>query len=127
MYPKDIVEKADPVRVIESFEKHSLARAKKGLKEGLRELILKSDEFPTILAENVDTDLQKNNLPNLKFLKTIVHSTLQKVLKRKKIINIDEFYTVKEFVIDLESELTDEERHLLDKYLSEFELGIFPP
>jgi hypothetical protein len=122
-YPTEIVKNASPIDALNEFEKKSKSIAKRGLKEGLRDMISQLNHFPSDLLKDIETDLAKNNLPTTKILFGVFTNTATKVLKRKKIKSQDEFYTIKELVVDLTSNLTEEERNILDKYLVEFEFG----
>jgi len=50
-----------------------------------------------------------------------VNDTINKVLERKGIKNLDEYYIVKEVVIDQASHITEQDRALLDQYFYDFE------
>jgi hypothetical protein len=112
---------ANPVDILTQWEKKSKSRAKRGLKEGLRDSISSFKEFPLDLLKAVDVDLEKNDLPNIRTLQSIIGDTINKVLKRKKIKNLDEYYIIKEMVIDQTSDITEEDRAILNKYMGEFE------
>ena len=118
---QELFKNNSPIDVLNEFEKKSKSFAKRGLKEGLRDIISQLNHFPPELLKDIEMDLERNNLPNTQMLYSIVTNTVTKVLKRKKIKNPEEFYTIKELVIDLTSNLTEIERNLLDKYLVEFE------
>ena len=97
--------------------------AKRGLKIGLQDLISQIKEFPKDLKIAIDADLLQNNLPTLKELQGVSVKIIERVLKRQQIRTLEEFYAIKEEVIDLNSNLTTENRLLLDKCLTEFEFS----
>ena len=97
--------------------------AKRGLKTGLQDLISQIKEFPKDLKIAIDADLLQNNLPTLKELQGVSVKIIERVLKRQQIRTLEEFYVIKEEVIDLNSNLTTENRMLLDKCLTEFEFS----
>ena len=68
-------------------------------------------------------DLTENKLPSLSELLGIKTKIITRVLNRKQIKTNEEFYIIKEEVIDLSSSLKREDKMLLDKALTEFELS----
>jgi hypothetical protein len=73
------------------------------------------------LAADVDADLIANNLPNVRTLKGLVSDSVNKVINRQKIKNIDEYYIIKEMIDDTVSNISHENRNLLTKLLGDFE------
>ncbi len=120
-YAVDLPPEAQPGNVLETFEKKSKTLAKRILKEGLRESISWIKEIPLEWRQDLNADLIANNYPDLNSLNSRIRKMIERVIKRKKINNLDEFYTIKEEVIDQTSALNDEERRLLDEYLYNFE------
>lgn len=122
LFPPEILrEDNDPVSILNRWEQKSKSIAKRGLKAGLQDLISRIKEFPQDLKSSIDNELAANELPSLLDLQGIVKKTIARVLNRKKISNLEEFYIVKEEVIDETSDLVDDVRSLLDKLLTEFE------
>ena len=111
----------NPVNVLNSWEIQSKSLAKRGLKEGLRDSISSFKDFPKEFLQSLDEDLKKNDLPGVRILQSMVSDTVNKVLKRKSIKNLDEYYIVKEVVIDQASEINEQDRILLDQYFFDFE------
>ena len=66
-------------------EKDSQTLAKKGLKEGLRDMISSINAYPQNLVQEIDNNLKNNDLPNIKLLQLMISDTIRKVLKRNKI------------------------------------------
>jgi CRISPR/Cas system CSM-associated protein Csm2 small subunit len=97
--------------------------AKRGLKAGLQDFISSIKEFPEDLKSSIDNDLTANGLPNLKDLQGVVKTTIARVLNRKKINSLEEFYIVKEEVIDQTTDMVGDVRSILDKLLTEFEIS----
>jgi hypothetical protein len=122
--PDSNMQITNPVDVLTRWEKKSKSIAKRGLKEGLRDLIVWLKDFPLDFQEAVNSDLEKNNLPNIKTLQSIISDTINKVLKRKKNKNLDEYYMIKEIIIDQTSDIAKEDRSILDKYMVEYEFQI---
>ena len=114
---------ADPLVILDKWEKKNKRLAKSGLKSTLIDLISELREFPADLLHKIDEDLVKNDLPNTKILQAIATTTIAKVLNRKQIKTEEEFYIVKEFVCALDSGISDEERIVLDKCMTEFEFA----
>jgi hypothetical protein len=121
--PPELLAIPSPYDTLVVWEEKNKSLAKKGLKEGLRDIIYMIQEFPPNLISDINEDLLANNLPNLKALKAALKDTLSIVLKRQKINTIDEFYIVKEYAVDLSNDLTLDTRQLLDKYITEFEMS----
>jgi hypothetical protein len=120
-FPSGILKDAHPVDVLNTWELKSKTLAKRGLKAGLQDLISEIKEFPAEMKSTIDSELLKNNLPGLHELQGTVDKIISQVLKRKKINSLEEFYIVKEQVIDLSSDLSEEDRKILDKCLYDFE------
>lgn len=110
-----------PIAVLNRWEIKNLTLAKRGLKEGLRDLLLNARDFPQATIALLNADLKKNNLPNINILTGLVSDSIGRVLKSKKIQNIDQYYIVKELLDDTVSNISETERRDLSKYLGEFE------
>ena len=124
LYPPQVSnDESNPIKVLETWELKSKTIAKRGLKSGLQDLISQIKEFPKDLKIAIDADLLQNNLPSLKDLQGVSVKIIERVLKRQQIRTLEEFYVVKEEVIDLNSNLTIGNRMFLDKCLTEFEFS----
>jgi len=117
----DVPEFARPINVLNETEKQSKSLAKKSLKEGLRDSISSLKHYPLSIVDLIDTDLKRNSLPGIRVLQSIVNDTINKVLERKGIKNLDEYYIVKEVLIDQSSEIDEKNKALLDQYFYDFE------
>jgi hypothetical protein len=123
LLPPEIVRGANPVEIIKSRELKSKTLAKRSLKIGLQDLISQIKDFPPELRSTIDMDLTANELPSLNELQGSNARIIARVLRRKQIKTPEEFYVVKEEVIDQSSDLNDTDREVLDKALFEFEFS----
>ena len=124
LFPPEILHNdTDPVSTLNRWEQKSMSIARRGLKAGLQDFISSIKEFPEDLKSSIDNDLTANGLHNLKDLQGVVKTTIARVLKRKKINSLEEFYIVKEEVIDQTTDLVGDVRSILDKLLAEFEIS----
>jgi len=117
----EIFKNLSPIKKLEEFEEKNLSIAKKGLKEGLRDTLIMIKGLPAEKKELIEKELKEYNLPNTRKLTGLLDKTTNKVLKRHHIKSLDEFYTIKEFVNDLSSDLTESERKELFDLLEKFE------
>ena len=117
----EIFENHSPINKLEEFEEKNKNIAKKGLKEGLRDTMIMYKDLPADKKELIEKELKEYNLPSTIKLIGLLENTTRKVLKRQKIKTLDEFYTIKEFVNDLSSDLIESERKELSEMLAKFE------
>lgn len=110
-----------PDMFLENLEKKSMSLARCSLQMGLNDDLSQHKYFPKQLINAINNDLLKNNLPDFSQLIALYDNTILKVLKRQKIRSLVEYYVVKEIVVDVDSDIDEENRILLDKYLYEFE------
>lgn len=118
LLPEDV----NPVLMLESVELKNKSLAKKALQSGINDIISDVKEYPKETLVNIDLELKSENLPDLKLLLSITKKTINKVLKAKKIMDIDNYYFIKEILDDTTSEISEEERASLSKYLGDFEI-----
>ena len=71
--------------------------------------------------EELNDQLIANTLPSFNQLISDIKATPQKVLKRGKIKNLDEYYIIKEFLDNQTSDISDLDREQLDRILWTFE------
>ena len=121
--PEALHDDSDPVSILHRWEQQSMSIAKRGLKTGLQDFVSSIREFPQELKSSIDNDLAANELPSLRDLQGVVKKTIARVLNRKKITSLEEFYIIKEEVIDETSDLGGDVRSILDKLLTEFEFS----
>ena len=108
--------------LLNEMEKSNKSIAKRGLKQGLHDFLTGIKDFPKNDQDTLNEKLLNENLPGLWKLISIVNETPAKVLKRGKIRDIDEWYVIKEFLDDTDSEISREERQKLEEYFYEFEM-----
>lgn len=122
---KDLVEilpsSANPIFVLNEWETKSKSLARKGLQTGLNDILSNIKLCPKTTLLEINSELQNLNLPNLDTLLNIIDKTISKVLKTKKIKNIDEYYIIKELLNDTNSEISEIERSHLSKYFLDYE------
>ncbi|MCH5715674.1 hypothetical protein [Niabella hibiscisoli] len=115
--PEMLHDDSDPVAILNKWEQKSKSIAKRGLKAGLQDLVSNIKEFPPNLKRSIDKDLAANNLPSLRDLQGVVEKTIARVLNRRKINSLEEFYIVKEEVIDQTTDMVDDVRVCWVNYL----------
>lgn len=121
--PEMLHDDSDPVAILNRWEQESMSIAKRGLKAGLQDFVSGIKEFPPDLKRSIDNDLAANNLPSLRDVQGVVEQTIARVLNRRKINSLEEFYIVKEEVNDQTTDMIDDVRSILDKLLAEFEIS----
>jgi len=110
-----------PVIILTSWEKKSKSLAKRGLKEGLRDILTMMLDLPNAMKTELNEELINKGFPSFNQLVSTIKDTPQKVLKRGKIKNLDEYYIIKEFLADQTSDISEVDRQQLDKLLWNFE------
>lgn len=112
----------NPVNILNDWEKQNKSIARRGLKEGLKDSISSFKHyFSEYDLDKLNKDLKEKNLPGVRILKSLINDTVSKVLKRKAIKNLDEYYIIKDVVIDQASDINEKDRILLDQYFFDFE------
>ncbi len=112
-----------PVNVLNSWENRSKALAKKGLKAGLLDTLTMLLDISSDLKAELNELLIDKQLPSFYSLLAIVKDVPQKVLKAGRIKNLDQYYVVKEFLVDTSSELSTPDRNRLEIIFSDFEIN----
>ena len=112
---------ANPVNVLNSWETQSRSIARRGLQAGLNDCLSTVSHYPKEIFEDIDSELERNGLPNLYTLAGFVQKTVRQVLKTGKIKTIDQYYIIKEVLDDTFSEISAEERQSLFNCLTNFE------
>jgi hypothetical protein len=113
---------ANPTTVLDEWEVKSKSLARRGLQTGLNDMLSSLKHCPKTILLEINSDLQKLDLPNLESLLNIIDKTITKVLRTKKIKNLDEYYIIKELLDDTNSEISEMDRSNLSKYFLDFEL-----
>ena len=104
-----------PIAILNSWEKRSKSLAKKGLKVGMLDAITMLMDQPTNIKNEIDEYLINRGFLGFKQLVSIVKDVHQKVLKKGRIANLDEYYIIKELLCDSSSDITEIEQIQLQK------------
>ena len=110
-----------PIKVLESWEIKSMSLARRGLKEGLLDVLTHMSYLSNEYKNEITQQLEAENLPPLNVLISKIKDIPKKVLKKGKIKNIDEFYVIKEICDDISYDITDNDRKELNVLLGVFE------
>jgi len=110
-----------PINVLRNWEKESDSLARRGLREGLRDSLTGLKDLPTDLKTELNNNLTLKKFPSLNILTSQIKNTPKKVLEKKKIKNLDEYYVIKEVLSDVEYEITESQRTELSIIFGEFE------
>lgn len=110
-----------PISILDSWEQHSEALARRGLQEGLRDAVSSLRYCSQETLVRMDRRLKAKDLLGVAAIQAIVLNTLKKVLKRGTIRSLDEFYVVKEMLDDPSSDLAVADRARLGKVMGTFE------
>ena len=111
-----------PVAILNEWEKKSKTIAKRGLKETLRDMLTMFMDLSNDMKKELSEQLVSKGLPNFNQLVATIKDTPQKVLKRGKIKNVDEYYIIKEFLDNQTSDISEVDRKQLDKIFWDFEI-----
>ncbi len=112
-----------PMNVLDRWEKENMSLAKRGLQEGFRDVVSQIKEMPKEMIESIDIELKNNDFPGIRKLQGLVKDTISKVLKRGKIRTLDEFYIIKEMVVDQASDISEADRARLSLFMEELEFS----
>lgn len=112
----------NPLEILKNWELKSRSLANKGLQAGLNDSLTRVREFPKETYDNIDKELAIEQLPSLMELLGTIQKTINKVLKSKKINNLDQYYIIKEILDDTTFDITITDRENLSIYLMNFEL-----
>jgi len=121
LFQMDANAEYSPVNVLSSWEKQSLSLARRGLKEGLRDSITMILELPIETRAIINQTLINEGLPGLQKITSEIKDIPNKVLKRGKIKNLDEYYVVKEVLDNLDSNISQGDITKLNNLFFEFE------
>lgn len=110
-----------PIKVLEEWERKSLSLARRGLKAGLIDTVSQMVSLPVEYRNHLDALLLGEGLPSLNKLIALVKNVSDKVLKKGKIKNINEYYIIKEIVDDSGYEISADDRNRLTNMLGKFE------
>lgn len=110
-----------PIILLSSWEKTNKSLARRGLKEGLRDMLTSLLDLPDNQKEALTKQLKLQELPDFSQLTSLIKNTPQKVLKRGKMKSMDEYYVIKEFLNDQTSDISETDRTQLEKISYDFE------
>ena len=117
----EIVELNSPIDVLSEWELKSKSLAKKGLKEGLRDILSGMSDLSDESLQELDKLLKAENYPGLMTMVAQIKETPKKVIDRGKINSRDEYYIIKEVLDDMESGLSNADRIVLNGIFGEYE------
>ena len=113
--------KSDPVDVLESFEKESMSKAKKGLSMAINDTLEMTESWPSDAVREFDRILEENGAATLTELRMRHSKKYRKVLKRGAINSEVEYYLVKGIVDGMQEHIPKDELPLLDAMLIDYE------
>lgn len=111
-----------PIETLNSLETKSKSLALKSLKSGFSDTLIRLKDAPNEFKIALDDDLKGNGLPGYFVLYAQLRDTLPSILKRQSILLIEEYYFVMEILNDTTSEITEDEREILNRCILAFEL-----
>ncbi len=114
-------ESYSPIAVLNSWEKRSKSLAKKGLKTGILDSITMLMDQPANVKNEIENCLINRGLPGFRQLVSIVKDIHQKVLKKGRIANLDEYYIIKELLCDSKTDITETQQIQLQRIYENFE------
>lgn len=105
-----------------NWETSNKSLNKKMLQSGINDTISSLKYYSEELRLKINEELGKEKLPSINTLLNIVNDSINKVLLKKKISNIDQYYIVRELFDNTESDITPEQLENLSQYILEFEI-----
>ena len=114
-------EELSPLHALKQFEDKSSSIARRSLQIGLSDAIAALKDVSADTLKKVDNELKSLNLPTLAELMNAQKNIVQKVLTNRRIKTMHQFYVIAELMCDVDSQLTENTRLLLNKYISDFE------
>tara|TARA_R110000764_G_scaffold95676_1_gene179543 strand:- start:1151 stop:1618 length:468 start_codon:yes stop_codon:yes gene_type:complete len=110
-----------PINILINWEKKNESLARKGLSEGLRDSLTGIKYLPKELQAELNNNLIAKKFPSINILTSRIRNLPYKVLEKGKIKNIDEYYVIKEVLLDIEYEITKMQRNELNRIFLSFE------
>ncbi|RWY57036.1 hypothetical protein [Mucilaginibacter gilvus] len=110
-----------PVSMLNNLETKSKPLALKSMKLGFSDIFSMLKYAPDEFKKALDDDLKANGLPGYFLLYSQSKYKLSLILKRQTISLMEEYYFVMEILNDITTEITEEERHVLNKCVLTFE------
>ncbi|HLP20760.1 MAG TPA: hypothetical protein VK174_10680 [Chitinophagales bacterium] len=119
--PAEIRDSVSPTKAMEQLKYKSKANARSGLKMGLSDMIIMLSYAPEEVKTNINEELVSKGLPSINKIISEIRDIVPKLIKRGKIKNLDEYYIIKEFIDDVDSNISKEERVKLNDVVFDFE------
>lgn len=113
----------DPRTVLNRWEAKSKSLAKRGLQTSLNDFLSNLNDYSKEIIADINSELEKNKLPNIKELSGAIQKAMKQVVKTGKIKNIDQYYIVKEILDETVSKISADERSKLSDCLRNYELA----
>lgn len=110
-----------PINVLNSWEKESISKAQKGLKAGLLDALTEIKDLPQNYLSDLNKKLLDKGFPKIEMLISEIKNIPEKVLKRGRILNIAEYYVIKEVLDDVENNMNIDSRNKLSDLFAKFE------
>lgn len=117
----DLNPEYSPINILNKWEKESEAKARKGLREGLIDILTGIKDLPNELLIELNLKLTSYKLPTIEILTSQIKNLPAKILSKGIIKNITEYYIIKEVLDDLDYPITNTDKQELSMILFEFE------
>ena len=114
---------SNPIAVLNRWEAKSKSLARRGLQMSLNDCLSSLRHYRKERVAAINSELERNRLPNIDSLSGTIQTTVTQVLKTGKIKNIGQYYIVREFLDDTASEILTDERSRLSDCLRNFEFA----
>jgi len=115
-------EKIHPSNVlVENVKKYGKSLALQGLKQAVNDIIEETAEFNSDNVKKLDSELNSKGIVTLSALRKKYWSKYKAILKRGSIKNETEYYLINGLLCDLSSDVSNDERDLMSKMVSDFE------
>lgn len=112
---------AHPFAVLQRWEKQNIGRAQRALKIGLMDFINGVQHATTEQKNEVNKRLLEKELPGLYALLNHAWDIREKVFRKKRISNLDEYYVIAELLSATDALLNEKERKVFGDAVLLFE------
>jgi hypothetical protein len=113
--------KSTAVDTLDSFEKESMAKARKGLSLGINDILEDTNDWPVEAVREFDRFLSESDAATLTELRVRKSKRYKKILKRGAIRDEMECYLVKVILDGLQEYVEKDELPLLQEMLTAYE------
>jgi len=110
-----------PIAVLESFEKKSMAQARKGLEITINDIVEDTSDWRPQRVIAVDAELRSHGAMTLTEARRRYSGKYDRILKRGRIVGDEECYLIKGMVDDCTLEFGSPEREKIEAMLTEYE------